>query len=86
MLLGVAVFTQVLCHGQRSGPAGTPSVFETVFGWVLSGRTDCTLSAPHVATRLVLAESGNDVLHKFWELEEQPKGNSLSYFKKRVKS
>ena len=77
VLLGIDVFSEVLLHGRRSGPPGTPTAFETVFGWVLSGRTDCSLFATHVATHHVMAESGNDVLHKFWELEEQPKGTPL---------
>ena len=75
VLLGIDVFSEVLLHGRRSGPPGTPGEFETVFGWVLSGRTDCTPSATHVATHNVMAESGNDVM--FWELEEQPKGTPL---------
>ena len=54
-----------------------PTALETAFEWVLRGRTDCIPTATHVATHLVLAESGNDVLHKFWELEEQPKGAPL---------
>ena len=77
VLLGIDVFSEVLLHGQRSGSPGTPTAFETVFGWVLGGKTDCNQFATQVATLHVMAESGNDILHKFWELEEQPKENPL---------
>ena len=39
ILLGIDVYTDVLLHGRRSGPPGSPIAFETIFGWVLAGRT-----------------------------------------------
>ena len=32
ILLGVDIFTQVLLHGRRIGPPGSPVAFEMVFG------------------------------------------------------
>ena len=32
ILLGVDIFTEVVCQGRRSGEPGSPSVFETDFG------------------------------------------------------
>ena len=41
LLLGVDVFVEtLLLQGRRTGPSGTPSAFETEFGWVLAGRLD----------------------------------------------
>ena len=37
MLLGAAVFSRVVLHGQRFGPVGSSSAFKTQFGWVLAG-------------------------------------------------
>lgn len=39
ILLGVDIFVDVLLHGQRTGPPGSPVALETEFGWVLSGST-----------------------------------------------
>ncbi len=40
ILLGVDVYADVLLQGRRNGPPGTPTAFETKFGWVLTGKTD----------------------------------------------
>ena len=77
LLLGVDVYTEVLFHGRRSGPPGSPVAFETMFGWVLAGRTD-THASTHltIATHHVSVISGDDLLRKFWETEENPKDPS----------
>ena len=50
ILLGVDVFVEVLMHGRRTGPPGTPIAFETLFGWVLAVKTDtCSLDC-HIAS------------------------------------
>ncbi len=62
----------VLLQGRRNGPFGTPSAFETNFGWVLAGRTNShTTSPPSVAAHHVAVESGDDVLRKFWEVAKE---------------
>lgn len=74
LLLGVEIYTEVLLNGRRSGPVGSPTAFQTIFGWVLAGRTQseptssCVISH-HVSTEI----SGDDILHKFWEIEEPPR-------------
>ena len=76
ILLGANIYADVLLHGRRSGPPGTPVAFETKFGWVLTGKTsDLTLS-PAVASHHVATLSGDDILRKFWEIEESPKSSS----------
>ncbi len=65
LLLGIDAYTDVLLQGRRNGPFGTPSAFETKFGWVLAGRTNShTTSPPSVAAHHVAVESGDDVLRK----------------------
>ena len=75
ILLGVDVYVESLLHGRRSGPPGSPVAFETIFGWVLAGRTN-TVTPSHfsVATHHVSVNLNDDILHKFWEIEELPKG------------
>ena len=42
---------------------------------MLSGKIDGIQPNTHIATLHVMAESGNDILHKFPELEEHPRSN-----------
>ena len=77
ILLGIDVYTDVLLHGRRSGPPGSPIAFETMFGWVLAGRTNSHTSVClSIATHHVSVTSTDDLLRKFWEIEESPKGLS----------
>ena len=49
LLLGVNVFTDVMCHDRQTGPPGSP----VAFGWVLAGSIDSCNVATHVATHHV---------------------------------
>ena len=75
ILLGVDIYADVLLHGRRSRPPGTPVAFETKFEWVLTGKTDIktpsTVASHHVATI-----SGDDILRKFWDIKECPRDAS----------
>ena len=57
-------------HGQQSGPPGSPSAFETSFRWVLAGNIDMIIPARIAAHASVI--SGDDIICKFWEIEESP--------------
>ncbi len=72
ILLGIDVFVGVLLHGRRSGPPGTPVAFETLFGWVLAGSTEVCGPSNQVATHHVLCVTGDDILRRFWEIEDDP--------------
>ena len=82
VLLGVDIYADVLLHGRRSGPPNTPVAFEMKFEWVLAGKTgDLTITSTttshHVATI-----SGDDVLRKFWEIEDTtPQSNLLLFIR-----
>ena len=45
LLLGVDVFVNVLLSGRRFGRPGTPTAFETHFGWVLAGSVEGSAAA-----------------------------------------
>ena len=48
-----------------------------MFGWVLAGRTNSHISVClSIATHHVSITSADDLLRKFWEIEESPKGPS----------
>lgn len=72
MLLGIDVFVDVILHGRRSGPPGTPTAFETRLGWVLAGSTESCSIVPQVATYHVSCATGDEILRKFWEVEDSP--------------
>ena len=74
--LGVDVLVNVLLHGQWFGPPSSPVAFETELGWVLAGETEVCAPTDHITTyhtSLILAD---DVLRKFWEIEEKPMSDS----------
>ena len=76
LLLGVDIFIEALLHGRRAGSTGTPVAFETVFGWVLAGPTDQLSPETCIATHHALVATGDDLLRKFWEIEESTKHES----------
>ena len=88
ILLGVDIYIEALLHGRRAGPPNSPVAFETIFGWVLAGRTNSIVSSQLcVTTNHVSAVlDDNEILRKFWEIEELiPKpGESLSTEEKIV--
>ena len=76
ILLGVDIFVNILLQGRRVGPHGSPSALNTEFGWVLAGGTKA--SNYNVAHHVVTV-SGDDLLRKFWEVEEhQPSDLALT--------
>ena len=75
LLLGVDVFAQVICHGRRRGPPGSPSAFETEFGWVLAGETESCVSHTSfscIVTHHSTVATGDEILQRFWETEDRP--------------
>lgn len=72
ILLGVDMFVSILCNSRRTGPVGSPIAVETDFGWVVCGGS--TPSSKEVVSHhaSVLYAYGNDILCKFWEVEESP--------------
>ena len=71
LLLGVDVFIATLLHGRRQGPPGTPFALETEFGWVLAGNID-PLSTSQVTSYHATVTTGDEILQRFWQLEETP--------------
>ena len=71
ILLGVDVFAEVVRQGRRMGLPGSPSAFETDFGWVLAGETNISISHLAITSYHTTVKSGDDLLRMFWEIEEE---------------
>jgi hypothetical protein len=71
-LLGIDVFVEVLLDGRRTGPPGSPVAFNTEFGWVLGGNVESLTPKPQIIGHHTLVSSIEDILRKFWEIEEAP--------------
>lgn len=56
----------IIEEGIRRGPPGTPIGQETKFGWILSG----AVKTPHSNVRVSLHAHIDELLTKFWEIEE----------------
>ena len=76
LLLGIDIYADVLLHGRWNGPLGSPTAFETRFGWVLAAKTTTSSSLSQtVATHHIAVASGDNILGQFWEIEETPRDN-----------
>lgn len=88
ILLGVDIFVDILRHGWQTGPPRSPTAFETGFGWVLCGSAGSTTSSVqtnlHIATFQTLVTSGDDILRRFWEIEESPTDHSSLSMEERT--
>ena len=82
LLLGadiiISLYSDILLYGPRCGPMNIHTTFETQFGWVLTGKTSGH-SANHLSVvhHHIAVASGDDLIRKFWETEENPKVQSL---------
>ena len=88
ILLGADVYVDVLRHGRQNGPPSSPTAFETDLGWVLCGSTGSnshsTQANVHVTAFHTSIISNDDVLRKFWQLEETPSGQSCQSAEERA--
>ena len=81
ILLGVDVYANIVLQGRRTGPPDAPVAFETKFGWVLAGKTGPISFSNHCVTvNHVSTISGDELLSKFWEVEETPKNHSMDSY------
>ena len=66
------IFTEVLRQGRRTGPPGTPLAIDTEFGWVLAGKVSVPTPTQNI-TSYHATVTTDEILQKFWEVEENPK-------------
>ena len=70
-LLGIDVFIDCLLEGRLIVPPGSPTAFETAFGWVLGGLIN-SKACSHTVSSDVTVSCLNNSIRKFWEIEEAP--------------
>jgi len=80
ILLGAELVPYILGPGRIFGNRGQPVALETVFGWILQGKTHDTACQPtsvlsyHTSIDLPL----DTIIQRFWELENVPKASPFS--------
>lgn len=86
ILLGAEVYSQVIQHGVKKNTNGTLLAQETTLGWVLSGafEVDQGISSPSKITVMHTSVQDDELLRKFWELEE-PSGTKKMLTEEELK-
>ena len=76
ILLAENVLDKVMLHQSQHGPPGTPSAWNTIFGWAIRGffTPDIEEGSSRAGVHMLQVEnvSGDECLRKFWEVEELP--------------
>ncbi|KMQ87558.1 hypothetical protein RF55_13124 [Lasius niger] len=80
IIIGADLYSELLLDGIRKGSPGQPIAQQTILGWVLSGPTSISTTAPRTFTAQHCSGtlSLDQALCKFWELEEIPFKTPLS--------
>lgn len=76
ILLGADAYCQILKEGLLRGPAGTPVAQCTTLGWILSGQANMEFEGDETVKVLHAWVDDNEVIKRFWELENEPTGKS----------
>jgi len=71
ILLGVSTFIEVIRHGRRFGPQNSPTALNTEFGWVLAGNAGPQTGSNLVTAHFTSVQTGDDLLRRFWDIEEK---------------
>ncbi|CAG7724343.1 unnamed protein product, partial [Allacma fusca] len=77
ILFGANVLNEFNLEGIHKGPTGTPAAYNTVFGWTLLGSTS-TLPTSSAVSSLVIQDSLDAKLERFWRMEEVPSKSHLT--------
>ncbi|XP_015122524.1 uncharacterized protein LOC107044955 [Diachasma alloeum] len=76
------LYPAIILEGIRKGSIGTPMAQETIFGWVVSGPQTTTQAQDQQVyasvNYCIIREPLDDLIRKFWELEELSVSASLS--------
>ena len=59
-----------MLDGRQSDSSGSPTVFETCFGWVLAIAVECNRPHSVVVSNHTSVLLMDDLIRKFWEIEE----------------
>ena len=75
ILLGENILDQVLLPERKAGPKGSPSAWNSIYGWTIRGvfTPDCELQRPEAVVNTfstTLTSEHDSSLTRFWEVEE----------------
>ncbi|XP_036340038.1 uncharacterized protein LOC118749350 [Rhagoletis pomonella] len=77
LILGGDIYPQIILSGLKKNVLSTLLAQETVFGWILTGRTDAQNPTNNIVS--YFSEVALDKqLTAFWEVEDLPKNQNLS--------
>lgn len=87
VLIGSDLYGSLLLNDIRKGPSNSPTAQLTVLGWILSGPVSSDNSSPPstVVHNCTAEADVDDLLRRFWELEENPRRSILSDEDERCK-
>ncbi|XP_036345831.1 uncharacterized protein LOC118755088 [Rhagoletis pomonella] len=77
LVLGGDIYPQIILSGLKKNILNTLLAQETVFGWIITGRTDTSNPGTNIVS-YYSEVSLDKQLSAFWELEEIPKNKSLN--------
>ncbi|XP_075156248.1 uncharacterized protein LOC142229564 [Haematobia irritans] len=83
VLIGGNLYPLILLKGVENGILGSLVAQETLFGWMLTGPTSSRTSGRIVRVSHCTRVCINELMAKFWEIEEIPKTKILSEDDKR---
>ncbi|XP_055527231.1 uncharacterized protein LOC129719848 [Wyeomyia smithii] len=69
MIIGAGVYYDLLEAGKKRLSESGPTLQETVFGWVISGRVSDQAPSPCTATYVSSTVDLQELIARFWELE-----------------
>jgi len=79
LLIGADLYTELIVSGVRKGDCGQPVAQKTIFGWILSGSTSASGNFRRVTAQICASgQSLDQLLRKFWEIEEIPRQTFLT--------
>lgn len=79
LLIGAPLFPYILQDGRLTGGLNEPVALNTVFGFVLMGKTASSASVVQCRQSFLgLSSSIEQIMEKFWEVEEVPQVKLLS--------
>ncbi|XP_053698923.1 uncharacterized protein LOC128745882 [Sabethes cyaneus] len=70
MLLGAEHFFNFVNSGNKIESAGNPTLIESVFGWIVTGRNQSQLVSYPAICHLAVKDTLSEALEKFWLIEE----------------
>lgn len=72
VLLGAELFYDIICDGKIKITETSPTLQNSTFGWIVSGKVNINIETSYLSTicNLTTLEELNNTMHRFWRVEE----------------